>query len=351
MTFAALLSHVGFGAMLTILSAALTWLLIHRLGIIDTPNERSSHSRPTPKSGGLAIVATFFVGMSILYGFGETVQIAEPYFLGFFFSTFVLVAVSLFDDVKNLGFRAKLLTQAGCAGVALACGIVIDVLPVPFFGTVELGPWGYALTLLWIVAMSNAFNFMDGLDGLAAGTAALVAVLFMMITFIEGSHVVYLTSWVVVGSCLGFLVFNYPRASIFMGDVGSQFLGFAFAVMAVIAMRYDASHTSLLVMPLLFFHFLWDTGFTILRRLQAGDNIAQAHRTHLYQLLNRLGFDHRRVALYHYAVTLAQGLGALTLIRIEGWGRLLVFLPFMAWQAAYTWWVIGRASRAGLLNR
>lgn len=349
MTPAAFLAHAAFGAALTVMSAALTWVLIHRLGIIDNPNERSSHSTPTPKSGGLAIVATFFVGMTALYFLMNTVQIAADYFLGFYVGTLVLVAVSLFDDARNLGFRAKLLTQAGCASIVLGFGIVIDSLPFPGLDRIELGWLGYVLTLLWIVGLTNAFNFMDGLDGLAGGTAALVALAFMLVTFVAGSHFIYLTSWVVVGACLGFLVFNYPRASIFMGDVGSQFLGFAFAVMAVIAMRYDVSHTSLLVMPLLFFHFLWDTAFTILRRWRAGNNIAQAHRSHLYQLLNRLGWSHRGVALFHYAVTIAQGIGALVLIRIDGWPRLLVFLPFVLWQAGYTVWVVRRARAAGLI--
>lgn len=351
MTLLAFLSHAAFGGALTLLSAWLTWVLIHRVRIIDTPNERSSHTRPTPKSGGLAVVATFFAGMIGLYVLADTVQLVEPYFLGFFFSCAVLVVVSLWDDLKAMGFRAKLLTQAGCAGVVLACGIVLDRVPVPFDGVVELGVAGYVITLVWLVGLTNAFNFMDGLDGLAGGTAGLVAALFGVITLIEGSHFVYLTSWVMVGGCLGFLVFNFPPARIFMGDVGSQFLGFAFAALAIIAMRYDHSHTSFLVMPLLFLHFIWDTAFTMTRRWLAGENIARAHRTHLYQLANRLGFSHREVTLYHYVVTLAQGLGALVLVRIPGEARLLVFVPFLLWQIAYTVVVVRAAAGDGMIPR
>lgn len=351
MTVLAFLSHAVFGAVLTVLSALLTWVLIHRVKIIDTPNERSSHVRPTPKSGGLAVVATFFAGMAGLYLLADTVQLVESYFLGFFFSCVVLVAVSLWDDMKNMGFKGKLLTQAGCAGVVCLVGIVVDKVPVPFGGMLPLGLFGYAVTLVWLVGLTNAFNFMDGLDGLAGGTAALVAALFGLITLVEGSHFVYLTSWVIVGGCLGFLLFNFPPARIFMGDVGSQFLGFAFAALAIIAMRYDHSHTPFLVMPLLFLHFLWDTGFTILRRWWIGENIAQAHRTHLYQLANRLGFSHREVTLYHYVVTLAQGLGALLLVRIPGEARLLVFVPFLLWQTAYTVIIVRAAIGDGLIPR
>jgi UDP-N-acetylmuramyl pentapeptide phosphotransferase/UDP-N-acetylglucosamine-1-phosphate transferase len=349
LTVAAFLQHAVFGLALTALSAVLTWLLATRLRILDTPNERSSHSRPTPKSGGLAVVATFLAGMGALYALMDTVQIGEAYFLGFLCSGLVLVAVSLIDDVKALGFRSKLATQLACALVVLAFGIVVDRIQLPFVGVVELGALGYVVTLVWIIGLTNAFNFMDGLDGLAGGVAALVAALFGAMTLMEGSHFVYLASWVLIGSLAGFLAFNFPPARIFMGDVGSQFLGFAFAVLAVIAMRYDAGHTSFLVMPLLFFHFMWDTSFTMLRRWRAGENVAQAHRSHLYQLLNRLGFSHRSVSLYHYAVTLAQGAAAMAMLEVTGELRLLFFLPFLLWQTVFTVLVVRAARRAGLL--
>jgi UDP-GlcNAc:undecaprenyl-phosphate GlcNAc-1-phosphate transferase len=351
MTLLAFLKHAAFGAVLTLLSAALTWVLIHRGGFVDHPNERSSHTRPTPRSGGLAVVAAFFVGMAGLYALADTVELVRPYFLGFFVSCAVLAIVSVWDDLKGLGFRGKLLTQVACAGVVVSFGIVLDRVPVPFDGIWQLGLFGYGVTVVWLVAMTNAFNFMDGLDGLAGGTAALAAALFGVVTLMEGSHFVYLASWVMVGGCLGFLIFNFPPARIFMGDVGSQFLGFAFAALAIIAMRYDHSHTSFLVMPLLFLHFLWDTGFTIVRRWLAGDNIAQAHRTHLYQLFNRLGFSHREVTLYHYLVTLAQGLGAVVMVQIPGETRLLVFVPFLLWQAGYTAVIVRGAVGDGLIPR
>lgn len=349
LTIKAFFDHAAFGLALTAVSAVLTWLLATRLRILDTPNERSSHTRPTPKSGGLAVVAAFLLGMAILYGLMDTVQIGEAYFLGFVFSGVVLVAVSMVDDVKALGFRSKLATQLACSLVVLAFGIVIDRIQLPLVGTVELGAFGYVVTLAWIIGLTNAFNFMDGLDGLAGGVAALVAALFGVVTLLSGSHFVYLTSWVLIGSLAGFLLFNFPPARIFMGDVGSQFLGFAFAVLAIIALRYDGGHTSFFVMPLLFFHFLWDTAFTMIRRWRAGENVAQAHRSHLYQLMNRLGFSHRSVALYHYAVTLAQGAAALMMLQVTGDLRAMFFLPFVAWQTVYTMLVVRAAKRRGLL--
>src|SRR3546814_18292312 len=121
--------------------------------------------------------------------------------------------------------------------------------------------------------MTNMFNFMDGLDGLAGGTAVLVAAAFALITDLQGSLFVYILSYALFAAALGFFIFNFPVARIFMGDVGSQFLGFAFDAIAVIAAEYDAARTSLLIMPLLFCNFLFDTVFNFCRRFVAGENV------------------------------------------------------------------------------
>ena len=152
-----------------------------------------------------------------------------------------------------------------------------------------------------------------------------------------------------LSSALGFLIFNFPVARIFMGDVGSQFLGFVFAAMAVLAAEYDASRTSLLVMPLLLFNFIFDTVFTFFRRASAGENIAEAHRSHLYQLFNRLGYSHTYVSLFHYAVAVSQGLGTLWLLQLTSVNRAYVFLPFLGFQIVYMAVVIRAARRQGLI--
>jgi UDP-GlcNAc:undecaprenyl-phosphate GlcNAc-1-phosphate transferase len=133
-----------------------------------------------------------------------------------------------------------------------------------------------------------------------------------------------------------------------MGDVGSQFLGFAFAAIAVIAAERDASPTSLLVMPLLFFHFIFDTVFTFLRRLRDGRSLTQAHRGHLYQALNRLGASHARVSWVHYAMGVAQGVAALVLIFLPADARMFVFVPFVLLEAFYAMRIMRRVRRAGI---
>ena len=134
-----------------------------------------------------------------------------------------------------------------------------------------------------------------------------------------------------------------------MGDVGSAFLGFVLAVLAIIAARYDSSHTSFLVMPLLLFNFIYDTFFTFLRRLLRGDRVVDAHRTHLYQLCSRLGYSHRTVSLFQYSMCVVQGLGAVWMVNIPGAERMFMFVPFLLFQVMYSYIVIRRAKAMRLL--
>ena len=281
--------------------------------------------------------------------------IAEPFFLGFTLSSLLIAGMSLYDDLKKRPFYIRLMTHIIAVITVMASGIVIHRLDFPqgfpFFITRSLGIAGYGITFWWILGMINAYNFMDGLNGMAGGNAKciIVASFFCVITHGQGSNFAYLVSYTIVAGVAGFLIFNFPRGKLFMGDIGSTFLGFTFATLPIIASLYDNAHTSLLVMPLLLFHFIYDTFFTFLRRLFKGENIFQAHRTHLYQLFNRLGYTHFKVTLFYWTVSIAQGLGALWMVTIQGPMRLIVFLPFLLFQILYTIVIIGHARKGGLL--
>lgn len=349
MTITAFLTHLGFGAALCALSAFLTWVLMKRVRIIDTPNERSSHTNPTPRSGGIAIVLTFFVGLGGLWMFSGNPVLQQGYFWAFCLSAFLIAVVSIVDDLSGMGFRAKLILQIACAAAVMSMGVMIDVISLPVVGAWSLGWLAYPVTLVWIVGLTNAFNFMDGIDGIAGGTSVIAAGAFALITFLEGSTFIYLISIIIVWASLGFLLWNWQPAKIFMGDSGSQFLGFVLAVMAVMAGRFDDSHVSFYVMPLLFFHFIWDTAFTMIRRRRAGENITQAHRGHLYQLMNRLGMSHARVTTTYLVIGLLQGVGALVMVNVDGNLRALIFVPFIVLQFILTISVLRRARAADLI--
>lgn len=342
-------THVLFGVALFCVSVLMTQVVL-RFGVLDEPNDRSSHDRPTPSSGGLAIVFTFFVGFAVVWAVSSDARLSATYLAGFGVASLGIALVGLVDDLKLLKtFKLKLAVQFAAALVLVGFDIVFTRASLPGIGVFSLGWLGYPLTVLWVVGMTNVFNFMDGLNGLAAGTAVIVAGFLCVVTFGEGSYFVYIFCYIFAAGAAGFLVFNFPRARLFMGDVGSQFLGFSFATLAVIAAEIDVSRTSLLVVPLLFFNFIFDTAFTFARRVLRGENVMQAHRTHLYQLMNRLGFSHVRVSLFHYGVAAAQGGGALVLVRLGPDERALVFLPYLVFQILYAAVVIGSARRRGLI--
>lgn len=349
MTNIALLSHLLFGFVLFLLSAGICWYLARHPIIMDIPNQRSSHDTPVPKSGGIAIVVTFLVGVAAIYAFADVAVIKGYFFLGFACSALLIAIVSFVDDLITTQFFFRLSSQALSAITVMAFGIVISELTLPWSGNVQIGLIGYAITFFWIVGMTNAFNFMDGINGISGGTAVIVCLFFGHICASLGSNFAYIISYTIAAGALGFLLFNFPKAKLFMGDVGSAFLGFVFATLAIIAALYDHSHTSLFVMPLLLFHYIWDTFFTFMRRLLKGEFVFQAHRSHLYQLFNQLGYSHTRVTLFYWGVGIAQGLGCLWMVTIPDNRRLLVFIPYLVFQIVYTITIIRKAKAKGLL--
>jgi len=344
-----LLSHLLFGFTLFLLSAGICWYLSRHPIIMDIPNQRSSHDKPIPKSGGIAIVLTFLAGVIAIYILADIAVIKGYFFLGFVFSALLIAIVSFVDDLITTQFFFRLSSQALSALLVMVFGIVISEVTLPWAGKVQIGLIGYIITFFWIVGMTNAFNFMDGINGIAGGTAVIVCLFFGHICASHGSNFAYIISYTISAGALGFLLFNFPKAKLFMGDVGSAFLGFVFASLAIIAALYDNSHTSLIVMPLLLMHFIYDTFFTFIRRLVNKENVFHAHRSHLYQLFNRLGYSHTKVSIFYWMVGIAQGIGAVWMVTIPDNRRLLVFLPYLIFQIVYSSIIIRQARKKDLL--
>ena len=308
------------------------------LAVLDTPGHRSSHARPTPKGGGVGVIVAFVVFVpAALWVRGGPVPIAAS--LAILGAVAALALVSWFDDLRQFPPLVKLLAQALTAAVIL-------------WGIGPLPTWrlpGLAIGFGWLLFVTNALNFIDGLNGLAAGSMAL-ACLFIGLTAPlgpAGSGTLQAVAALVLASGLiGFLPFNYPRARIFLGDVGSQGAGLAVAAFGLLRWQ-DAPAGSLLVMPLLLCGILYDVAFTLCRRLLAGERLHEAHRGHLYQLAFRSGVPAPLVALLHWGFVLWGG----GIARLAGGGTLamptaiaLALVPQLAWSAI----VIRRARRAAL---
>lgn len=349
MTLIAFLRHLAFGAGLALLSA---WVVRGMIAVrmMDTPDARKAHDRPTPKGGGVGIVAAFLAGIVGLYLFAAFARLDNAYFLGVIAAALAIALVALLDDRYDWPFTVKLGAQVGAALTAIVTGLYLGDVRLPYLGVVELGVLGIVVTLVWVVFTTNAMNFIDGLNGLASGVTLIVCLFIAWISVMEGSWFAYAMAGLLAAGIAGFLPFNFPRARIFMGDVGSQFCGFILAELAVVASRFDDVELSFLLVPMLLAGVLYDVAFTLVRRLAQGKRITEAHRGHLYQVAHRSGLSPVVVTLVHWGFTVIGGVACLLFIEASSAAKpfvpLLVILP----QAAWTVFVVARARVAGITD-
>jgi UDP-GlcNAc:undecaprenyl-phosphate GlcNAc-1-phosphate transferase len=344
MTAIAFLKHMIFCLCLALLSAAMVRGMI-RVRLLDRPDPRKAHTVPTPKGGGVGIVGAFLVGIFLLYRFAEFSRLADPYFRGVILASVAIALVSLLDDLRDWPFTIKLAAQLFAGAVALGSGLYIHDLRVPYVGAVDIGAVGAALTLGWILFTTNAMNFIDGMNGLAAGVTLIACGFLAAIAAGQGGWFVYFAALILAAGVAGFLPFNYPRARIFMGDVGSQFCGFVLATLGVAASRFEHVELSFVLVPFLLSGVLFDVAFTLMRRAFAGDRLTQPHRGHLYQLAQRAGMNPAQITALHWGFAGYGGLGCLAFVNASPvWKPVLLLMPAPV-QLVWTVYVIKRAKR------
>jgi UDP-GlcNAc:undecaprenyl-phosphate GlcNAc-1-phosphate transferase len=347
MTAAAVLKHIIFCAALALVSAVVVRAMIDAR-VMDTPNARKAHANPTPKGGGVGIVVAFMLGVSTLYGYAEFARLAEPYFRGVILASATIAAVAFIDDLRDFRFTVKLTAQVVAACAAVGSGLWVGVFRLPFLGAVDIGAWGIAATIAWLLFVTNAMNFIDGLNGLAGGTALVACCFLAGIAAGQAGWFVYFAALLLAAGIAGFLPFNFPRARIFMGDVGSQFCGFVLGVLGIAAARFSGVEMSFLLVPMLLFGVLFDVAFTLARRLLAGERVTQAHRGHLYQVAQRAGMDARVVAMIHWGFAAYGGLVAVAFVHASGGMKALLPLLVLPPQIVWAGLVIRRARRVRL---
>jgi UDP-GlcNAc:undecaprenyl-phosphate GlcNAc-1-phosphate transferase len=300
-------------ALAFIAAAAIAWLLVpyaerlaFRVGAIDHPKERSLHDKPMPRLSGLAIlVAVEVAGWIWLPGDGESRSIL--------IGGVAIAAIGVLDDIYDLPALPKLVGQIGAALIPVLAGVRVENLTLPFLGGFELHGWGYPLTVLGIVAVVNVINFLDGVDGLAAGVCAIAAVTLATIALSLERNEAGVLAALTAGAALGFLRHGFPPASSFMGDTGSNLLGYLLATAsvqgalktnAVIALAFPLI---VLAVPIL------DTGFVVAKRLKYRQPIYQADSWHFHHRMANKGFSQRRTVAYLYAWTIVMAMLALAL--------------------------------------
>lgn len=289
-----------------------------RNSILDVPNERSSHTTPTPRGGGaaIAVAALGGIGVAGLLGWMPTAL------AGGLFGGGVLVAgVGWVDDRGHVPPLLRAAVHAAAAAVVLWS---IGGLPEIRLGevTVSAGWAGTLFGLITIVWLTNLYNFMDGIDGMAAGEATSVALIGAVLLLVMGAPRMAAVSWIIAAAAAGFLVWNWPPARIFMGDVGSGLLGFLFGGMAIISEAEGA--LSSLVWALLLGVFVVDATATLIRRMAGGERWYSAHRQHAYQRAVRAGFSHREVSAAVLVLNLFLGAAAVVAVFRPEWQPLIL---------------------------
>jgi len=270
------------------LSAVLTYIIkvyAARKNVLDIPNERSSHSMPTPKGGGLAIIVVFYIG---LFYFKENFDSRLFYAL---LCALPIAIISLLDDIFTLTSKIRFLIQSVSTGMALY--FLKGVSSIDFMIFELHGIWVNVLAFVAMVWLTNLYNFLDGIDGYA-GSEAVIVGLGIFIFFHNPLGLV------IVAASLGFLIFNWHKASLFMGDVGSATLGFIFGVFVF----YDTSEGNIYIWLVLLSLFWFDATLTLIRRYKNGEIITQAHKKHAYQRLIQYGWPHDKVVLFAVAFNL-----------------------------------------------
>jgi UDP-GlcNAc:undecaprenyl-phosphate GlcNAc-1-phosphate transferase len=275
--------------------------LARRIGAVDEPSPRRLNEEAIPRLGGVAL----FLGIVIpSLGFLPGGDEARGLVLG----AAIAMLVGAVDDFRGLAWWQKLAGQVAAAAVPATFGIYIDRFTFPLLGIHELPVWaGVAATIVWVVAIMNMVNFLDGMDGLAAGVCAIAGTTFAIISLSLGKPTAAIFSAIVAGACFGFLRHNFFPARIFMGDSGALLLGFSLATVAIGGLLKTAS-TVVLFFPLFVLAIpLLDTGFVLARRLKHREKLYVADQAHLHFRFLRRGFSQRRAAItmYLWCATLA----------------------------------------------
>ena len=295
-----------------------------RKHLLDHPNDRSSHAVPTPRLGGVGIVAAFLVAAAIVAASSE----APGRLAVILVATAAVAAVGLLDDLRPMPARVRFAVQAVAAMVVVVSSDGLRGAP-----WLEPLPWALQapLLVLWIVWMTNLYNFMDGIDGLAGGQAVIAAGAIAVAAFAGGAPTTGLLLVALAAASAGFLAFNFPPSSIFMGDVGSTAIGF---FLACVPLLPEARPVPIELVGIAVSLFILDATTTLVRRIARGERWFEAHRTHYYQRPVAMGWSHRAVTLTAYAGMGLAGAGAIAYQAAGPEGRLLLLaLPVVVFAA------------------
>ena len=314
--------------------------LAHKIGAVDVPkDERRMHKKAMPKFGGPAVILGFLVStiyLLIVMGIENTINLTgnEQYgmkLIGMFLGICVIAITCVIDDIKTIKPITKLSGQLVAAIIAVSFGIRIGDIDIAFFSTSELGEvFSAVLTVLWIVGVTNAINLIDGLDGLSSGISVISAISLLVIFVLNGSPLVsIILITALAGALVGFLPFNFAPAKTFIGDTGSNFLGYSLSIISILGMAKTYT-MAVIVLPLIVLGLpIFDTIWAIIRRLIKGKSIKaifKADKGHLHHRIVAKGFSQKQAVLILYGLSATFGIFAVILLDSGIWKALSFLL-------------------------
>ncbi|UXS67476.1 undecaprenyl/decaprenyl-phosphate alpha-N-acetylglucosaminyl 1-phosphate transferase [Staphylococcus chromogenes] len=312
------LTLIIFSMIVSLILTPIVIAVSKKLDIVDQPNFRKIHTKPISMLGGSAILLSFFIGIWL----GAPIEREiKPLLLG----AIVIYLVGLIDDLYDLKPVLKLIGQIIAASIVVVYGVTIDFISIPIGPTIHFGWLSIPITIFWIVAITNAINLIDGLDGLAAGVSTIALVTIAFIAILQGNIFIIMICSVLIGSLLGFLVFNFHPAKIFLGDSGALLLGFIIGFLSLLGFKNITFISLFFPIVILAVPFI-DTLFAMIRRVKRGQHIMQADKSHLHHKLLDLGYTHRQTVILIYAMAIMFSVVSVILYLSQPWGVFLTVL-------------------------
>lgn len=294
-----------FSFLLSLLFTSFVRRVCIRYNLLDYPGERKIHKNPVPRLGGIAIFLAFNLCFWIaLIWEGSVLSLDFKYLLGFTLGGVVVFFSGIYDDLKNLKAIWKITFQSLAILILILFGLRINILHVPFFKVVNLGILSFPVTFIWCLLIINAFNLIDGLDGLAAGLSVIACLTLLGVGAFLKVKLITFISLGLLGACLGFLKYNYPPARIFMGDSGSLYLGYIFAAESVICPIKSYTAIALFI-PLLALGIpIFETLFSFCRRILNNKRFYHADKRHLFHFLLEKGLTQKLTIWIFYTISI-----------------------------------------------
>ncbi len=290
--------------LISLLSTPVVKKIAIKINAIDVPkDERRVHKVPIPRLGGLSIYISFVFCTVIVFGLNSNI-------LGLILGSSLIVIMGIYDDIKPLKAKHKMLVQIIAALILIAFNIKVNMITVPFDSTgnfVYLNFLSIPITLLWVVGITNAFNLIDGLDGLATGICLISCLSLFGVAFVGDRYTAMILTLILAGACLGFLPFNFNPAKIFLGDTGSQLLGFVLAAISIEGAIKSATAVVVAVPILALGLPIYDTLFAMIRRKMNKRPIMEADKGHFHHKLLEKGLSQKQVVLIMYFISIVLG--------------------------------------------